>query len=343
MSGCLKNIHFADGINVERNGDGIIASISSGMMYVEDWDRVFSTWTLTSDSLTAIFIDYDESTIQTFGALVTERPSRVLQPLLMEYLFINRLFVGFHNRQTDEINSMYEFEWSTAECTFEEGLKRLTSIITKLGVLRSEVRWWQSAITQLERCECLFEELASRKKSSTQALYTIPGCKYIKFYQQYILNEIDNTERRTHTQLTLMMHRINIDESRANQRLGQQSKELAEQSKELGELTAILARQTSADSASMITIAVMTMFFLPATFISSLFSIGFFVFDDSGALSVSNVVWIYPAITIPLTFTVFATWLVWIKFGPNKMETVNKLLDEKLKQNHHETADQVQP
>jgi pilus assembly protein TadC len=65
-----------------------------------------------------------------------------------------------------------------------------------------------------------------------------------------------------------MMHRINIDESRANLRLGQQSKELAEQSKELGELTAILARQTSADSASMITVAVMTMFFLPATFIS---------------------------------------------------------------------------
>jgi hypothetical protein len=65
-----------------------------------------------------------------------------------------------------------------------------------------------------------------------------------------------------------MMHRINVDESRANQRLAQQSKELAEQSKELSELTAILARQTSADSASMITIAVMTMFFLPATFIS---------------------------------------------------------------------------
>jgi hypothetical protein len=27
MSGCLKNIHFADGINVERDGGGIITSI----------------------------------------------------------------------------------------------------------------------------------------------------------------------------------------------------------------------------------------------------------------------------------------------------------------------------
>ena len=80
----------------------------------------------------------------------------------------------------------------------------LTSIVTKLGVLRSEVRWWQPAITQLERCERLFEELAYQKKSNIQALRTIPGCEYIKFYQQFILNEIDNTERRTHTQLTLV-------------------------------------------------------------------------------------------------------------------------------------------
>ena len=79
------------------------------MMYVDNWDRVFSTWNLTGDSLTAIFIDYDESTLQIFGAMVVERPSRALQPLLMEYAFINRLFEGFHNRQIHEINSMYKF------------------------------------------------------------------------------------------------------------------------------------------------------------------------------------------------------------------------------------------
>ena len=78
-------------------------------MYVDDWDRVFSTWTLTGASLTAIFIDYDESTIQNFKDLVKEMPSRALQPLLMEYVFINRLLVRFHNLQTDEINLMHDF------------------------------------------------------------------------------------------------------------------------------------------------------------------------------------------------------------------------------------------
>lgn len=51
-----------------------------------------------------------------------------------------------------------------------------------------------------------------------------------------------------------MMHRAN--------------QEMAQQSKKLGDITALLAYETSADSASMMTIAAMTMLFLPATFIS---------------------------------------------------------------------------
>jgi hypothetical protein len=70
---------------------------------------------------------------------------------------------------------------------------------------------------------------------------------------------------------------------------------------------------------------------------------GFFVFDNAGALSVSRVVWMYPAIVIPLTITVFATWLAWIKLRPNNMEEFKKALDEKLKQNQHETAEPGQP
>ena len=70
---------------------------------------------------------------------------------------------------------------------------------------------------------------------------------------------------------------------------------------------------------------------------------GFFVFDDAGALSVSHVVWMYPAIVIPLTITVFATWLAWIKFRPDNMKEVKKALDEKFTQNQRESAEHGQP
>jgi hypothetical protein len=65
-----------------------------------------------------------------------------------------------------------------------------------------------------------------------------------------------------------MLHSSNLAEARANIALAQQSTKLAEDSRDLGEYTALLAEQTTADSASMITIAAVTMFFLPATFVS---------------------------------------------------------------------------
>jgi hypothetical protein len=47
---------------------------------------------------------------------------------------------------------------------------------------------------------------------------------------------------------------------------------------------------------------------------------GFFVFDDNGALKLSGVTWIYPAIVVPLTTTVFLTWFAWIKLRPNRVQ-----------------------
>lgn len=57
---------------------------------------------------------------------------------------------------------------------------------------------------QLERCESLLEEIAPRKKSGIQTLRTVPGWDYCKSYQAFLLVEIDNTDRRTNTQLTLV-------------------------------------------------------------------------------------------------------------------------------------------
>lgn len=51
-----------------------------------------------------------------------------------------------------------------------------------------------------------------------------------------------------------MLHSSNLEEARATQVLAQ--------------YTAVLAEQTSSDTTSMITIAAVTMLFLPATFVS---------------------------------------------------------------------------
>ena len=78
--------------------------------------------------------------------------------------------------------------------------------------------------------------------------------------------------------------------------------------------SASIAQGARQDSYAMKTIAVLTMFFLPATFISSLLGTNLFVLDTSGngkaRLIVSELWWIYLVSAVPLTlFTLLVWWL----------------------------------
>ncbi|KAF3804310.1 hypothetical protein GCG54_00000662 [Colletotrichum gloeosporioides] len=65
------------------------------------------------------------------------------------------------------------------------------------------------------------------------------------------------------------------------------------------------------DSLIMKSITLLTMIFLPATFISALFSTTFFEFHEYG-WNFSTRFWIYWVVTVPLTLFVVAVWRVWI-------------------------------
>ncbi|KAF2828409.1 hypothetical protein CC86DRAFT_465246 [Ophiobolus disseminans] len=101
---------------------------------------------------------------------------------------------------------------------------------------------------------------------------------------------------RTNLRINLLFHLANQRESRTNT--------------EIAASTAKVAEQTQRDSASMITIAAVTMIFLPGTFVSAILSTTFFDYDENG-LSVSGKWWILMAATIPLTVVVFAVWWYW--------------------------------
>jgi hypothetical protein len=66
----------------------------------------------------------------------------------------------------------------------------------------------------------------------------------------------------------------------------------------------------------MNTIALLTMVFLPATFVATFFSMGIFQFSGGaeGGLRVAGQWWIYPAVTVPLTVAVVVTWTTWLKW-----------------------------
>jgi len=69
----------------------------------------------------------------------------------------------------------------------------------------------------------------------------------------------------------------------------------------------------------MKTLAAVTVIFLPATYIATLFAMNMFQWqpDDgtaSGGATVSNKFWIYWAITIPLTILTVGAWLFWTRY-----------------------------
>ncbi|KAK4462990.1 hypothetical protein QBC42DRAFT_266827 [Cladorrhinum samala] len=73
---------------------------------------------------------------------------------------------------------------------------------------------------------------------------------------------------------------------------------------------------TRQDNSVLKSIALLTMIFLPATFISALFSTTFFSYgDDSTGWQVSDKMWIYWATTIPATLFIIISWQVWLTYG----------------------------
>ncbi|KAF8963524.1 hypothetical protein BDZ97DRAFT_1758596 [Flammula alnicola] len=91
---------------------------------------------------------------------------------------------------------------------------------------------------------------------------------------------------------------------------------------DIAKLTSKIAVSTQRDSSSMITLvffftsrmAAVTMFFLPGTFVSALFSMVFFNTTPDNSLSVGPQWWIFLVITVPLTVVVFATWVLWQRY-----------------------------
>ncbi|CAA7262143.1 unnamed protein product [Cyclocybe aegerita] len=84
---------------------------------------------------------------------------------------------------------------------------------------------------------------------------------------------------------------------------------------DIARLTSKISISTQRDSSSMITIAILTMFFLPGTFISAFFSMAFVdsTPDARGRpiVIVGPQVWIYAVVTIILTVLVFCIWGLW--------------------------------
>ncbi|KAH6894240.1 hypothetical protein B0T10DRAFT_479901 [Thelonectria olida] len=72
------------------------------------------------------------------------------------------------------------------------------------------------------------------------------------------------------------------------------------------------------DNTVMKSIALLTMLFLPATFVSAFFSTTFFNFGDDKVWRVTGKIWIYVVVTVPVTVLSLYIWRLWVGGGLRK-------------------------
>jgi Mg2+ and Co2+ transporter CorA len=76
-------------------------------------------------------------------------------------------------------------------------------------------------------------------------------------------------------------------------------------------ITLEIGRATQMDSATMKTIAFVTLTFLPPTFICAIFSMSFFDFGGDSGWTMSNKFWVYWVFAIPTTVLTTLVWTYW--------------------------------
>ncbi|MCJ1330867.1 hypothetical protein MMC10_007554 [Thelotrema lepadinum] len=87
----------------------------------------------------------------------------------------------------------------------------------------------------------------------------------------------------------------------------------------IAEDSRLLARASKRDSVAMKTMSVVTMAFLPGTFVAALFAMPLFDWSSAeGEAILSNRFWIYWVVTVPLTVVVISTWWFWKNWRERK-------------------------
>ncbi|EOA86728.1 uncharacterized protein SETTUDRAFT_178730 [Exserohilum turcica Et28A] len=129
----------------------------------------------------------------------------------------------------------------------------------------------------------------------------------LRMLQNLSLRAQSNKER-LQSEIALAYNMIAQRDSQIMTGLGEAARYDSQIMKQLG----AAARE---DSGAMRTIAVVTMFFLPPTFLSAIFSMSFFNYTPpedgrAGRWSISEKFWIYWAIAIPLTALTLGIWVL---------------------------------
>ncbi|KAI9870322.1 MAG: hypothetical protein M1830_004380 [Pleopsidium flavum] len=226
--------------------------------------------------------------------------------------FVSKLFaqkIDSANRRLngiEETTGMHTFDWRPKGNPFAMDMlqttRSLNSCSATLGVLEMRISSLiQMFETILRYNDYIYDAVPTdRKEGLRESQYVLDDSieNLINLCKSLLLRVVYNQKRAT-TQLAVVYNFMQQKDNLTNIGVAADSRSIAQASKR--------------DSSAMKTIAVLTMVFLPGTFISSLFAMPLMQWQNDVVLT--SRFWIYWAITIPLTFLVLLLWAIWIRWS----------------------------
>ncbi|PPQ95896.1 hypothetical protein CVT26_015582 [Gymnopilus dilepis] len=227
----------------------------------------------------------------------------LLRPLSVDMFLAEDCIQKWSDRVAQTRRDLLQFEGPLESDMDHEKTEKAVESLYQLSQLFQIIRDVVADVQdQLEFLSAVFNQ--KRDQTIAQSLQDGSVSESLQFLiskNQIMLRWVKNYTERTQVQISRFFNHATQKDNAVNVNISQ--------------LTSKIAVSTQKDSSAMITMAAVTMVFLPGSFVSALFSTVFFDTAENRSGNVSLLVhpqwWLFPAIVIPLTIAVFLIWIVW--------------------------------
>ncbi|KAF2796628.1 hypothetical protein K505DRAFT_237308, partial [Melanomma pulvis-pyrius CBS 109.77] len=310
----------AGGMSIKRSASGIVPDTQYLITFPEAVQSLTTPWTMRQVGVYHQYIPHDEQDSRSLWVFFHAKPNSQIQDNLEcsikghnSVLQIHVLVLSMHLKSwrwyLDSLNTDFEkivdiavtidFTEQNAYQTGSELLQKLQHFEDIILPLVPRLRSTLTTVATLCRLKCLIPD-SQLGSYEDQAIYMDETDSFRTQIQGYI----DSTElmkKRSQRILDILTAGLNLQ----NQKKG------------LGfsNVMVSLAKDTVEDSATVRVVTIVTLIYLPASFVSSLLGTNLFVFQttDGSGFQASEQFWIFVVISVPLTMLTVGSWFFYTK------------------------------
>lgn len=254
--------------------------------------------------MTYFGVNFPDEVIDRVEQFARSRPHDIKKLFYVDMIILDELLRSYQRDITRERARLKGIEQDKGRA-ISESLQDLHNLAVRWHSMSADLHDVQSRIKDFME----FHEQISQRLGGSQQEYALEEVRqmlsHIDSRCRFCLHWCMAYKERTNVRINLIFHLSAARENRA---------------------IAVIAQQTQRDSVSMFTLAVVTVVFLPPTFVAALFSTPFFNADNGGA-NISRKGWIMPAVAIPLTIFVVGAWLLWFQTRVERDEAYRAKLE----------------